>query len=160
MKTLNILSLFISFSLILSIGGFSLPAFAQDSDEVKELRRLVEAQQKQLEVQQKQLASQQKQLEMQEKQFDLQKQSLQELQAKFKSIDEEKTTVTYATPDNVITSDGPERIKLSISGHVNRAINVVNDGKETKAYFVDNDNSESRINIVGTGKINDDLTLG
>ncbi|MEN8692641.1 MAG: porin, partial [Desulfobacterales bacterium] len=28
------------------------------------------------------------------------------------------------------------------------------------AYFVDNDNSESRVNFVGTAKIDDDLTLG
>jgi predicted porin len=145
---------------IFGLGNLTTQAAAQESTAVMELRRLVEAQQKQLEVQQRQLASQQKQLEMQEKQFELQKQSLQDLQAKFKSIDEEKPTVTYATPENVITSDGPGNIKLSISGHVNRAMNVVSDGKDTKAYFVDNDNSESRINIVGTGKINEDLTLG
>jgi predicted porin len=53
-----------------------------------------------------------------------------------------------------------DRIKLSISGWVNRAVNVVDDGKDTDAYFVDNDNSESRVDLRGAGKINDDLTLG
>jgi predicted porin len=145
---------------IVGLGLIATPVLSQEASEVMELRRLVEAQQKQLEVQQRQLASQQKQLEMQEKQFELQKQSLQDLQARFKTLDDEKPTVAYTPGDKVITSDGPGNIKLSISGHVNRAMNVVSDGKETKAYFVDNDNSESRINIVGTGKINEDLTLG
>ena len=160
MKICTLFTTFLIICGILGLGNLTTQAAAQESSEVMELRRLVEAQQKQLEVQQRQLASQQKQLEMQEKQFELQKQSLQDLQAKFKSLDEEKPAIAYVPPDKVITSDGPERIKLSISGHVNRAINVVNDGKETKAYFVDNDNSESRINIVGTGKVNDDLTIG
>ena len=43
---------------------------------------------------------------------------------------------------------------------MSRAVNVVDDGKDTEAYFVDNDNSESRVNFVGTAKINEDLTLG
>jgi len=39
-------------------------------------------------------------------------------------------------------------------------VNIVDDGKSTQAYFVDNDNSESRVNFVGTVKATDDLTIG
>ena len=39
-------------------------------------------------------------------------------------------------------------------------MNIVDDGKDTDAYFVDNDNSESRVRFVGTAKVTDDLTLG
>jgi predicted porin len=39
-------------------------------------------------------------------------------------------------------------------------VNIVDDGKNTEAYFVDNDNSESRVNFVGTAKATDDLTIG
>ena len=59
-----------------------------------------------------------------------------------------------------MVTSGEERVKLSISGFVNRAVNLVDDGKENKAYFVDNDNAESRVNLVGTAKIDEDLTLG
>jgi predicted porin len=75
-----------------------------------------------------------------------------------KSLAEEKKIVK-APADKVVTS-GQERVKLSISGWVNRAVNVVDDGKDTEAYYVDNDNSESRVNFVGTAKVSDDLTLG
>jgi predicted porin len=65
-----------------------------------------------------------------------------------------------APVDKVVTSGGGERIKLGISGHVNRAVNIVDDGKDTDAYFVDNDNSESRVRFDGSAKATDDLTLG
>jgi hypothetical protein len=38
-------------------------------------------------------------------------------------------------------------ITLSVSGQINQAINVADDGDTTKAYFVDNDTSNSRIRI-------------
>jgi hypothetical protein len=37
---------------------------------------------------------------------------------------------------------------------------MVDDGKNTKAYYVDNDASNSRVRFVGTAKATDDLTLG
>ena len=39
-------------------------------------------------------------------------------------------------------------------------MNIVDDGKDTEAYNVDNDNSESRVRFDGTARINNDLTLG
>ncbi len=64
-----------------------------------------------------------------------------------------------AGKESVVTS-GNERITLSVSGQINRAINTADDGSSTKAYFVDNDASNSRVRFVGTGRVNDDLTLG
>ncbi|MGI9294542.1 MAG: porin [Pseudomonadales bacterium] len=63
-------------------------------------------------------------------------------------------------PDDKVVTSGQERIKLSISGMVNRAVNIVDDGRDTDAYFVDNDNAESRVTFLGKAKINDDLTVG
>lgn len=37
---------------------------------------------------------------------------------------------------------------------------MVDDGKNTKAYFVDNDASNTRVRFVGTAKATDDLTIG
>ena len=39
-------------------------------------------------------------------------------------------------------------------------MNIVDDGKDTEAYYVDNDNAESRVNFAGTANVTDDLTLG
>jgi len=39
-------------------------------------------------------------------------------------------------------------------------VNIVSDGKSTDAYFVDNDNSESRVRFDGTTRATDDLTIG
>ena len=71
-----------------------------------------------------------------------------------------KATDVQAPTEKVVTSGGGERVKLAISGQVNRAVNIVDDGKDTEAYFVDNDNSESRVRFDGTARATDDLTLG
>jgi hypothetical protein len=63
-----------------------------------------------------------------------------------------------ATGANVVHSG--DRAKLVVKGFVNRAINIVDDGKDTDAYFVDNDNAESRVSFVGTLNATDDLTIG
>ena len=142
------------------VSGFSVTsAFGQEVSTVHELQRIIEAQQKQLEMQQKQL--------------DEQRQLMQELQSQVNTLAEDsKTTVQVpaqaegarTTPpapvEKVVTSGGGERVKLSISGHVNRAIQVRDDGERTDTYFVDNDNSESQVRFVGTAKANEDLTLG
>jgi hypothetical protein len=61
--------------------------------------------------------------------------------------------------DNVVTS-GQDRIKLTLSGQVNRAVNLADDGDSTKAYFVDNNASNTRFRLIGTGKVTDDFTIG
>ena len=53
-----------------------------------------------------------------------------------------------------------ERVKLAISGQVNRAVNLANDGDKTKAYFVDNDVSNTRVRFEGTAAVTDATTLG
>ena len=137
----------------------SMPALAQDATKVIELQRVIETQQKQLEAQQKQL--------------DAQRQLLQELQSQMASLAEEtKKTVqktveaddvkaiSQAPIDKDVTSGGGDKIRLAISGQVNRAVNIVDDGKDTEAYFVDNDNSESRVRFDGSARATEDLTLG
>ena len=55
---------------------------------------------------------------------------------------------------------GNDKVKLAISGQINRALLVSEDGEQTKFFFVDNDNSSSRLHFEGTGEINDDLSVG
>jgi len=157
---------------ILGLGFLAMPAFAQDAAKMQELQGVIDAQQRQNEAQQSQIEAQQKQL-------DAQRQLLQNLQKQMESLakdaDTEEVPVAAEKPaakpevvstkapppaEKVVTSGGGERMKLSINGFVNRMVSIIDDGKNTEAYFVDNDNSESRVNFVGTAKATDDLTLG
>jgi hypothetical protein len=80
------------------------------------------------------------------------------------TADEAADAAKHATaaiqPVAKTVSSGQPRVKLAISGQVNRAVNVIDDGKNTTAYFVDNDNSNTRVRFVGTAKATDDLTIG
>jgi predicted porin len=165
MKNLPLFHFLTFLGRIILLGLIAVPVFAQDTEKMQELQRIIDVQQKQMETQQKQL--------------DAQKQLLQDLQKQMESLVKDtdtegapvaaeksaaksKVTSTKAPPPDkkVVTSGGGERVKLAISGWVNRAVNMVDDGKDTEAYFVDNDNAESRVNFKGTAKVTDDLTIG
>jgi len=165
MKSLSLLHLLLIAGGIIGLGFLAMPAFAQDTEKMQELQRVIDAQQKQMEAQQKQLDAQRQLLQ------DLQKQ----MESLVKDADTEEVPVAAEKPaakpkvastkapppvEKVVTSGGGERVKLAISGWVNRMVNIVDDGKNTDAYFVDNDNAESRVNFAGTAKVTDDLTLG
>jgi hypothetical protein len=142
----------VGFLLAVQLCVVSRPAMAEegsvDAKTIERLENLIKQQQEQLESLQQQL-NQLKQTAVEA-----------QVQAKeAKSVAEEAKTTVQAPPEKVVTS-GQERVKLSISGQVNRAMNVTNDGKSTKAYFVDSDDSNSRIRFIGTAKATDDLTIG
>ena len=130
------------------------PSMAQDAQKIEMLERLIRQQQQQLESMQREL----NQL----------KQTADEAKAaaeKAKSDAGEASTAVQSTIGkknefrNLISSS-PGNIKLSISGQVNRAMNIIDDGKNTDAYYVDNDASNSRVRFVGTAQATDDLTIG
>lgn len=124
-------------------------AQAQSADQgsvqrqVEELRRLIEQQQKIID--------------------DLQSR-VQELQgtqeATAKQVEQQGEEVRKNVVDKpLITSSNP-RIKVTLGGQVNRLLNLANDGKNTKAYFVDNNNSVSRLLLTGRGQVTDDVSVG
>lgn len=119
-----------------------------DSQTLEQLQQLLATQQKQLESLQKQVD-----------QFQVTATDAQVQAQEAKAVAEEAKTTAQAPAPSVVTS-GSERVKLAISGQVNRAMNVVDDGDSTDAYFVDNGASNTRIRFVGTAGINEDLTLG
>jgi hypothetical protein len=59
----------------------------------------------------------------------------------YRREDGEDTPTDYVNPD----------LRLDVAGQVNPAINVAGDGRSTKAYFVDNDSTASRIRFAGVG---------
>ena len=119
-----------------------------DAKTIERLERLIKKQQQQLESLQQQLN------ELKKAATEAQTEAKEA-----KSVAEEAKMTAQAPVEKVVTS-GQERVKLAISGQVNRAVNIIDDGKSTDAYFVDNDNSESRVRFVGTAKATDDLTIG
>jgi len=125
-----------------------------DSKDVERLERLIKEQQKQLESLQQQVEQLKKtatdaqtRAKEAKSEANLAKTAVQ---AKIGELDASRNTI-YSSPG---------KVKLAISGQVNRAVNLADDGKNIKAYYVDNDVSNSRVRFVGTAKATDDLTLG
>ena len=156
---------------------FVTPVAAQetpvDARMMQRMEALIREQQQQMERQQEQLAEQQKQLAEQQKQLDYLRQQMGQLRTTTtESLTEAKDAKRVAetaqaaaqapaTPEEkVVTSEGGERTKLVVKGFVNTAVQIVDDGKDTDAYFVDNDVAESRVSFLGTVKATDDLTIG
>jgi hypothetical protein len=55
---------------------------------------------------------------------------------------------------------GEERIKVAISGQINRAVLISEDGEQTKFFFVDNDHASSRLRVEGSGRIDEEWSAG
>lgn len=119
-----------------------------DSKTVERLERVIEEQQQQLDSLQQQLNEL--------------KQTTTEAQTQAKEAKPaaEEVKATAQPPVEKTVTSGQERVKLAISGQVNRAVNFANDGTSTETYFVDSDASNTRVRFIGTAKATDDLTLG
>jgi cytoskeletal protein RodZ len=72
---------------------------------------------------------------------------------------QETITTTEQATEPVVSSSQPQ-VKVSVSGQVNRALNVANDGESTKAYFVDSDVSNSRLRVLGLANYDEDIRFG
>lgn len=55
---------------------------------------------------------------------------------------------------------GKKNMHVKLYGQVNKAVMWTDDGKTDKVFFVDNDNSSSRIGLKAHSKLNDQLTAG
>ncbi|PKP75025.1 MAG: hypothetical protein CVT84_05355 [Alphaproteobacteria bacterium HGW-Alphaproteobacteria-6] len=51
-------------------------------------------------------------------------------------------------------------IELKFTGQINQGVLFTDDGENSDVFFVENDNSSTRLNITGTGQISDDLSAG
>jgi predicted porin len=60
----------------------------------------------------------------------------------------------------VLRTKGGDKVSVQLYGQVNRAFLAADDGDSSDYYFVDNDNSSSRIGLIGESKVNDDITIG
>lgn len=140
---------------------------AVDAELLKQLQQIIEQQQEQLKQQADRLSSQSGTIEALMGRVD----QLEEVSSQTQAIaTEAQSTAAQAIgtaqqpaegvlPEKTVTS-GNEKVKLAISGQVNRAVNIVDDGDETDAFFVDNDTSNTRVRFVGTGNVAEGTTLG
>ena len=109
---------------------------------------------------------QQEQLRIQAEQIKAQAQLLENLQKEVHALQQPQAPQPSAASapqpgaSPLTVTSGNDRIKVTLSGQVDRALNIVNDGGSTKLYHVDNNASNSRLRIIGTAGINEDLSLG
>ena len=69
--------------------------------------------------------------------------------------------VGFAAPAAAQEVDsGNDKVKMAISGQVNRGVLYADDGTDTGIMHVDNDNSSTRFRLIGSGKYDDDITVG
>jgi predicted porin len=102
-------------------------------------------------------------VEKQDQVIEQMRRELEALRAERKPDEAEPASVTQAPADDrevwqtyrkderddPTADTSPPGIRLEISGQINQAMNVAGDGDETKAYFVDNENSNTRLRFAG-----------
>ena len=59
-----------------------------------------------------------------------------------------------------MVSSGNDGVNLAVSGQVNRALLLADEGDRSRIFHVDNDNSATRVCWAGTGQLDDDFTAG
>lgn len=129
---------------------------AQLLQQIQQLRDTIRQQQEQLRKQAETLDSLQKQINgLKQASGEVQGQAAQAL-----TTAQQAVVASQKNTPPPFFALGKEHVKLSLSGQVNRALNFTNDGKSTEAYFVDHATSGSRISLLATARMSDDLTLG
>ena len=135
-----------SAAILIALGG---TARAQNAGEVQALRRQIEELRQQLKTQQQQIE------QLQERT----RQATEDAALAKAAGDKAQKSAGELAEKPLITSTNP-KLALAVSGQVNRLLNLADDGKSTKAYFVDNNVSVSRLRVVGTGQVTDDFSIG
>jgi predicted porin len=110
-------------------------------------------------------------IRQQQAQIEAQAQAIEELKQQVNAMAREQETIVKevaqkpeptpppAEAANVVTNQS-EKVKIQAYGQVNRAVLAADDGDSSDYYNVDNDNSSSRVGLLGSVAANDDLTIG
>jgi uncharacterized coiled-coil protein SlyX len=102
-------------------------------------------------------------IQQQKLQIEAQAKALDELQKQVAAMQSEqkKTAASGAVEKgiNFVKSDN-KNTKVTLYGQVNRGILFVDDGDDTTTYQVDNDNSSTRIGILGSITPSEDIEIG
>ena len=71
-----------------------------------------------------------------------------------------QTPLYVACAAALLTASPVTFADVTLKGQVNRAVMYADDGVDSDTFFVDNDNSSTRLIIDGKHKFNDDVTIG
>ena len=157
MRSLGTLTIGAGLALLTQITSPS-PASAQqvtvDAEVLEELQAVIRRQQRQIEDQSRVLQSVQRQLN-----------DIRTDTAEAKTEAKKATAAVTQQPAGdygvalAPTEEGKERIKVSLSGMLNRAANTIYDGKDTQLYNVDSDADPSKFRFDASAQITEDLSL-
>ncbi len=104
--------------------------------------------------------------QQQQQQIESQARTIEQLQNKLDARPEVTPAPVVASdqavvqPDKPVVQSGNEKVKVKLYGQVNRGVLVVDDGDSTNTYQVDNDNSSTRVGLLGSLHNIKDWTLG
>jgi len=129
--------------------GLAGTAGAVDEQMLERMEQIIKQQQAQIEAQAKALEKLQQQVDA------LSENAVREATAAAKA----EIQNSAVSPD-IVRAKGGEKVKVQIYGQVNRAFLAADDGDSSDYYIVDNDNSSSRMGLIGEVDVNDDLTIG
>jgi predicted porin/cell division protein FtsB len=139
----------LTFTACFILLGMAGSAAAVDEKMLERMEQIIKQQQAQIEAQAKALEKLQQQVEA------LSEKAVQE------ATEAAKAEVAKASvPPDVLRTKGGDKVSVQLYGQVNRAFLAADDGDSSDYYFVDNDNSSTRLGLLGEAKVNDDLTIG
>jgi hypothetical protein len=132
------------------------PAAAADEAMMKRMEELIQKQQRQIEAQNRAIEKLQQQVGT------LSDRAVQEATAaaKKEATETAKAEVAKAVPPDVVRNENGDKVALKLYGQANRAYLFADDGDSSDSYFVDNDNSSSRVGALAEAQVNDDITFG
>lgn len=77
-----------------------------------------------------------------------------------KTCAEERLAAQEAQSKPPVVTSGNDRVKLAISGHVNRGVLFADNGNQSKFFHVDNNNISTRFGFRGEARVNEDFAAG
>lgn len=142
---------------ILVTSGIN-PAQADDAaDRVRELERIINAQQAQIAAQAELLNR--LQAEVRDLARTTAATQTAAADAATKATENQRQIKQAAAPAGVVAS-GNDKVSLKLYGQVNRGLLYIDDGSTQEVFHVDNDHSSTRIGLAGNVKATDDLNIG
>jgi len=120
---------------------FAGPAHGADQETLDRLEKIIEQQQRQIENQQK---------------------TLEDLQNQVEALKDRpgQTAVESSGGRPAAVEPGNSKARIKLYGQVNKAVLFSDDGNDTDTYLVDNDNSSTRVGVLGTISPDDRYEIG
>lgn len=134
-------SVFLKFSAVVFVVSFltAVSSYGADKDTLDRLEKIIRQQQVQIEAQQK---------------------ALEQLQGQVEALKDQAATATVAADSPAAVSTGNPKANVKLYGQVNKAVLYSNDGDKGNFYLVDNDNSSTRIGVLGSIEPDDRYEVG